>query len=127
MNDVLNWLKIAKSNLKAGKIDLTLIDDEIRYEEVCYNLQQSVEKSLKALLVSKNIKFPRTHDISDLLKLLTKSNIEVPENILDASILTYYAVQARYPDDYHETTKKEYKEFIEIAENVYSWVEGQIK
>lgn len=127
MNDVQEWLKIARSNLKAGKIDLKSFDEEIRYEEGCYNLQQSVEKALKALLLHKNIKFPKTHDISDLLKLLIKSQVEIPECVLNSSVLTFYAIQARYPDNYHETTKEDYHQAIQLADDVYNWVVNQIE
>lgn len=58
------WLKRAKSNLqmaKAGKVF-----DDILYEDLCFDCEQAVEKALKALLVSIDVSFPRTHSISHL-------------------------------------------------------------
>lgn len=126
MSEVLDWLKIAKSNLKLGKVGLDLYDEDIRYEELCFQLQQSVEKSLKSLLVFHDIKFPKTHNIAELLKLLSNEDIKIPENILDSAILTQYAVNTRYPDDFIEVTENDYKEAIEIAEIVYNWVKKQL-
>jgi HEPN domain-containing protein len=81
---------------------------------------------LKALLLFKGLKFPRTHEISDLLKLLIKEQIDIPEVVLNSSVLTFYAVEARYPDNHHETTEENYQEAIKIAEYVYDWVSKQI-
>jgi HEPN domain-containing protein len=52
------WLKRAKSNLqiaKAGKVF-----DDILYEDLCFDCEQSAEKALKALLVSIDVSFPHT-------------------------------------------------------------------
>lgn len=127
MDEVLEWLKIAKSNLKMGKSYYILLDKDIRLEEFCYDLQQSVEKALKALLLYHKIKFPKTHIISELVDLLIVNSVEVPEKVFDALELTQYAVETRYPDNTIGVTEDEYKEAIEIAEAVYKWVEEQIK
>lgn len=64
MNDkekIDEWLKRARSSLamaKAGKITT-----EILYEDLCYDAQQAVEKSLKALCIKYGIVFPKTHNI----------------------------------------------------------------
>lgn len=127
MDEVLEWLKVAKSNLKMGKSYYILLDKDIRLEEFCYDLQQCVEKSLKALLLYHKIKFPKTHVISELIDLLRINSVRVPEKLLDAVELTQYAVETRYPDNYKEITLDEYKEAFEIAEAVYKWVEEQVK
>ena len=124
--EALKWLKVAKSNLKLGRVDIEAKDSEIRFEELCFELQQCCEKSLKALLIFNDISFPKTHNISELLKLLKSNLVDVPENILKSAIVTQYAVNTRYPVDYIEVTKEDYQETLQIAENIYNWVEGQI-
>ena len=48
------WLKRAKSNLLLSKqTDL----DDVFLEDLCFNAQQCVEKSLKALCIFYDIKF----------------------------------------------------------------------
>ncbi|MBW1960508.1 MAG: HEPN domain-containing protein [Deltaproteobacteria bacterium] len=39
---------------------------------VCFHAQQCAEKYLKAFLTFKNIDFPKTHDIGELLALVSK-------------------------------------------------------
>lgn len=126
MDDIKEWLQIAKSNLIVGRGYEKFAEEGPRYEEFCFDLQQSVEKSLKALLLYKEIPFPKTHSIATLITLLKEQSIDLPEFILDSAQLTKYAVNTRYPDDYIEVTKEDYLKAVEIAENIYNWVEGQI-
>lgn len=123
MDDVLEWLRIAKSNLKLGK-SYNKFDEDIRLEELCFELQQCAEKSLKALLVYKRVKFPKTHSISELLSLLINECLEIPAEILNAAKLTQYAVETRYPDEFVKVFEQEYYQAVEIAENTYNWVKG---
>jgi hypothetical protein len=51
---VKQWLIRARSNLdraRAGKIQKTIL-----YEDLCFDCQQAVEKSLKALLIAHDVK-----------------------------------------------------------------------
>jgi HEPN domain-containing protein len=41
--------------------------------------------------------------------------------------LTTYAVQTRYPGEYDEITKEEYKKSIKMAKDCLDWVENKIK
>jgi HEPN domain-containing protein len=118
------WLKRAKSNLqiaKAGKVF-----DDILYEDLCFDCEQAVEKALKALLVSIDISFPRTHSISHLIELIEEHNIEVPDEIMNSISLTAYAVSTRYPGDFEPVDEQEYQEALETAKNVFDWVRKRI-
>ena len=97
------------------------------YEDLCFDCQQAVEKSLKALLININILFPRTHSIAVLIELLEENGIKVPDNIKDAIPLTQYAVTTRYPGDYEPVGDKEYKEAVKIAERAVNWVKKELK
>jgi HEPN domain-containing protein len=121
------WLKRAKGNLLIGRDNSYLDLRDIPVEELCFNLQQSVEKSLKALLIYNDIEFPFVHEIASLLTIIKKNHIEVPENLIFAAQLTRYAVTTRYPGDYEKITTEDYEDVVKIAENVYNWVEKQIK
>jgi HEPN domain-containing protein len=80
------WLKRAKSNLqiaKAGKVF-----EDVLYEDLCFDCEQAVEKALKALLISIDVSFPRTHSISHLIELIEEQNIKVPDEIKDSISLT---------------------------------------
>jgi HEPN domain-containing protein len=114
------WLKRAKSNLmiaKAGKVF-----EDILYEDLCFDCEQTVEKALKALLVSIDVSFPRTHSISHLIELIETQNIKVPDEIKDSISLTAYAVSTRYPGDFEPVDEQEYQEALETAKKVFDWV-----
>ena len=59
MRAVCEWLERALRDLKAAKI---LMKEEL-FNESAFHSQQAVEKALKALLVVRHIKPPKTHDI----------------------------------------------------------------
>ena len=118
------WLKRAKSNLqiaKAGKVF-----EDILYEDLCFDCEQAVEKTLKALLVSIDVSFPRTHSISHLIELIEDHNIIVPDEIMDSISLTAYAVSTRYPGDFEPVDEQEYQEVLETAKKVFDWVRKKI-
>jgi HEPN domain-containing protein len=87
---------------------------------------QSAEKALKAVLIKFNIPFQKTHSIRMLIDLIP-DNINVPKEVDDASILTDYAVTARYPVENELVDQKEYFEAVLLAEAVYNWASNIIK
>ena len=121
-----SWLKRAKSNLdiaKGGKLT-----DDIMYEDLCYECQQSAEKSLKGLLVFLDAEFPYTHSIGKILELIDVQGIDVPEIIKYAVRLTDYALITRYPASEEETiSEEEYIEALKLAEQTYDWVKSKLK
>jgi len=122
---ILNWLKRARSNLERAKMGK--VTQGILYEDLCFDAQQAVEKSLKAILIKLNQSFPKTHSIGILLKLIEEAGVEIPENINKAKLLTAYAVDSRYPGDYEPVSKEEYEEALKIAEDVFKWLDNIIK
>ena len=82
----------------------------------CFHAQQSAEKYLKALLILKDVDFPKTHDLSTLNTMCNETGILtglIPRQLTD---LTEYAVRRRYPGE--EPTREDAKEAIEIATTV---------
>jgi HEPN domain-containing protein len=72
---------------------------------VCFHCQQCAEKYLKARLVEANVPFPKTHNLTVLLRLVLA--IEPAIGRLQAKLtpLNHYAVEFRYPGD--ESTQEE--------------------
>jgi len=60
------------------------------------NAQQCVEKYLKAFLVSKEIDFPKTHDVEKILALFPE-DVQLPVSVEEQRTLTSYATFTRYP------------------------------
>ncbi|MBN2619416.1 MAG: HEPN domain-containing protein [Spirochaetales bacterium] len=123
INNVDMWLKRAKSSLIHSKDDKK---DGLYYEDLCFDCQQSAEKSLKALIVDLGLEVHKTHSFRELFKEL-KKRITLPVWTEDILELGQYAVMTRYPDDYREISEEEYLRAVEIAERVYNWVKDQIK
>jgi len=120
-----DWIKRAKSNLERSRAGR--ISQDILYEDLCFDAQQCAEKSLKSLLVSLNVEFPWKHDIDVLLDLISKSGIEIPDDLKDAVILTRYAVHTRYPGLAEPVSEEDYQEALEFAERVFDWVSKILK
>ncbi|MDO8722926.1 MAG: HEPN domain-containing protein [Syntrophales bacterium] len=119
-----HWLTRARSNLeraKAGKIN-----ENILFEDLCFDCQQAVEKSLKAWLIHLEIIFPWTHSIARLFELIEEKGIVLPEDVKDAAPLSAYAVTTRYPGEYEPVTEEEYREALQIAVRVFDWVLLQV-
>lgn len=117
------WLRRAKSNLIRAKQPK---HEEVFWEDLCFDAQQAVEKSLKALLLFHKIPFRFVHDIAELLTVLEQNGLSLPEQIRAAAELSDYAVEARYPGPMEPVTEDEYKEAVKVAEMVVSWVGGFI-
>jgi len=97
----LNTAKVVLDSFEEGKIELNL-------EVVFFHLQQCAEKVIKTLLDYKQVKFPHTHDIKNLIYLLNENNIETVDYIDNFIPLTDFAVEGRYAvihddlDDAHQ-------------------------
>ena len=117
------WLKRAKSNLALAKQPKT---EDIYWEDLCFETQQAAEKALKAVLLSKKIRFRFVHDLAELITLLENNGVSLPEGVRTAAILTDYSVEVRYPGPFEPVTKEEFKKALKIAESVVAWAEKQI-
>jgi HEPN domain-containing protein len=117
-----SWFDRAKSSYNLS----TTTIHNVFYEDLCYQIQQAVEKALKALLIYFNIEPEFTHNIGILLNEIEK-HTEIPENIRVSTDLTKFAVQTRYPGEYDRITKTEYEKSLNIAKDCLNWVESKIK
>ena len=116
------WIKRAKGSLDLAK---TKIINNINYEDLCYQAQQTVEKALKGFLIYFEVEPEFTHNIELLIKAL-KQFTDIPEYVKKAVELTDYAIVTRYPGEYDEVTKEKYEEAIKLAQECLDWVENYI-
>lgn len=75
--DPVTWLRRARSDLALASGDRALAD--VLYEDLCFHAQQAAEKAIKAVLVHRQVAFPRTHAIVDLLTLASRAGVELSE------------------------------------------------
>jgi HEPN domain-containing protein len=89
------WVEKADHDLTIGSHALKL-GKKCPTDTVCFHAQQCVEKYLKAVLVLKQIPFPKTHDIEQIAALLPSVFLPALSEA-EMDLLTDYAAPARYP------------------------------
>jgi HEPN domain-containing protein len=94
------------------------------WEDLCFEAQQAAEKAVKAVLRFCEIDFPKTHDIGELLALVSRSAEKVPQDLWQADELSQYAVETRYPGPAEPVTRSEYRRALAIAREVVEWAES---
>jgi HEPN domain-containing protein len=75
---------------------------------------------LKALLISRQVPFPRTHDLAALGILCQQAGIILPIDDEALELLTAYAVETRYPDT--QPTLEESKDAVKLARIVRRFI-----
>jgi HEPN domain-containing protein len=112
-----DWLRHARSDLSLAR---RTGDPDTLLETLCFHAQQAVEKCFKAVLVSRGIAPPATHNLKTLIERFPP-DLRVPAYVVAAAALTDYAVTVRYPGAYEEVGEKEYRDALRTAERVVSW------
>jgi HEPN domain-containing protein len=82
----------------------------------CFHAQQCAEKYMKALLESKNVRFPFTHDLELLNTKCISAGIKITVEEKWLRLLSGYAAAARY--DGERPSLEDAKEALEIAKEV---------
>ena len=123
VNDPGRWMEFAKDDLKIAKTGKLL---DFRREALCFHAQQAAEKALKAILISCQVRFPKSHRLEELFDLLPP-DLSPPPVVRKASILSDYAESGRYPSDMEDVTEKDYQEAVQHAEAVVKWAEKIIQ
>ncbi|MGD9156181.1 MAG: HEPN domain-containing protein [Bacillota bacterium] len=111
----IQWLLYAKGDLKSAKV--LIVDEDIPMRNVCYLVQQSVEKSLKALLILLKISIIKTHDLDLLVNKLPQEFKEKFDSF-DLSWLSEWSVEARYPGEWSDATVFEARQAIDMGEDI---------
>lgn len=118
------WLARARADLALAGVSLP---PGALYEDLCFHLQQSVEKAVKAVYQTHGWTFRYTHDLKELLAGLQRKGLSLPPQIEDAASLSVYASEARYPGHGEPVSKQEYRQAFAISERVVRWAEALIE
>jgi HEPN domain-containing protein len=92
----LRWVEKARHDLYV--VDKMLDDEESPTDVIGFHSQQAIEKSLKALLTAHGAKFPRTHDLEELIDLADPFLSQLSDFRETCAMITHFAVDVRYPD-----------------------------
>lgn len=90
------WIAFAEDDLKAANI--LFKSEEVLLNAVLFHSQQCAEKALKAYLVCNAIPFKKTHDLAYLVNCCSTFDLTFDTLLANATNLTPYATESRYPD-----------------------------
>lgn len=104
--------------------DLALVRMAVSAPEVSgrifgFHAQQCVEKLLKAVLASRGVDFPFTHDLEALRRLLVEQGLTVPVDPHGPRSPDSVSVRQRYGELDDEPVDR--AEILELAEQVTAW------
>jgi HEPN domain-containing protein len=92
-DEALKWIQFADENLNAARILL----QNMLLNACLQNIQQSVEKYLKAALICLDKPFKKTHSIRELMLLLAKSGTSVEITDDEQDFLDSIYLPSKYP------------------------------
>ena len=87
------WLEYADENLQSAKV---LLESEL-FNPCLQNVQQAVEKMLKAVLVESGIKIKKTHSINELVTILAENDLEVDIEEDERDLIDSIYLPSKYP------------------------------
>ena len=88
---------------------------------ICFHAQQCAEKYMKALLLWRDIAFPKTHDLAKLLTLFPEP-LALGWTPRDAASLTEHATAIRYPGEYEPASKEEAVAMLQLARRAREYI-----
>jgi HEPN domain-containing protein len=89
------WVRKAEDDVHAAR-ELAALKPPL-VDIVNFHCQQAIEKYLNAFLQEQGVAFPKTHDLSTLLKLVLPLAPKLKHFRVRFRALTRYAVEYRYP------------------------------
>jgi HEPN domain-containing protein len=118
------WFKIGEEELKFAQASFKEFDSF--YPQICFQCQQAVEKYLKGFLIYHRKKFPKIHDLVELIKLCSKIEKGFLKFLEDGTFLSQYYIRTRYPVEYPPATRNEAEKSLEIAKRFINFIKTLI-
>ena len=116
----LEWIDLARKNLETAKL---LVRENHYTEIIAIEIQQSIEKMLKAILAYHGIRIPKLHDIVELQKQCSEHINLTGVKIDDLIEINDYYESERYPGPkFNIPTMNEIKKNIIVAESIFKQV-----
>jgi HEPN domain-containing protein len=106
------WTVKAEADYSTATRELKAAESP-NFDAVCFHAQQCSEKLMKALLIHLGTVPPRTHDLTELDRLLAPVCAQWSWPVQDLRFLTRAAVDFRYPGE--SADREEATESLEIA------------
>lgn len=112
------------------------VDDETLVRKVCsdadvadsivgFHAQQAAEKLIKAVLAARGVAFVKSHALSYLIGLVEENDIEAPDELSEADVLSPWAVEFRYEGE--DPPALDRSAALGLVEQLRAWAENEIK
>ncbi|KKP92594.1 MAG: hypothetical protein UR98_C0022G0002 [Parcubacteria group bacterium GW2011_GWA1_36_12] len=117
------WIEFAKKDIR----DAEILFKGRSYEGSIWHCHQALEKILKAIIVEKDKRIPKIHDLPRLSK---ECEITFSKTILEflEEINPYYN-QVRYPDTALEdikSSKNTTQKYIKTTKEIFKWLQNHL-
>ena len=113
---VRGWLAKAEADFIVAR---RLVAEGAPYlDAVCFHAQQAAEKYLKAFLVQHQVEFPKTHNLGELLDLISRADGHLAGSLSGVTALNPYGVDIRYPSDFPQVNEAEAEKAVGLADAV---------
>jgi len=116
------WLSKAGDDLRLAELAISAAPPMLW--AAAFHAQQAVEKAIKALLTHHQIEFERTHNLDYLLDLCAEAAPQTEQLRDAATLLTDFAVEARYPLPGRDPTPAEAQEALTLARDASALLRG---
>lgn len=90
------WMQYAKADLALA--EHCMENGAGFFHMAAFHAQQSAEKAIKALVISRNFEFRKTHDLNALLSMLESQPDFDPRLYTLAAAFDDFNINTRYPD-----------------------------
>jgi HEPN domain-containing protein len=118
--DTKGWVRKAREDLAIAK---ELVKGSKSFAGgTVFHCQQAAEKAFKAFLVWHDKPFRKTHELEEIGEACIKLDATLKETVDQAVPLTEYAWKFRYPGEPELPSKKEAKEALAVATEVFNQV-----
>jgi HEPN domain-containing protein len=113
-DDPREWLNRAGCNFFLAKTKTPRVFNE----ELCFNLHETAQKALKAVLVARREAPPATRNLESLIAMIGADAAPLSAS---ASLLAPYETGAEYPSALPHVTDEEYETAMEAAHQILEW------
>ena len=111
------WLTIAYHDLSSATI---LYNANHYTDSIGCDLQQAIEKSLKALLAFENSKIPKSHNLLEIHEYIKEKLLILDEELYLLARGTTYLKEDRYPNpNYSLPSREEIKEVLDFTQKLF--------
>ncbi|HEY4812391.1 MAG TPA: HEPN domain-containing protein [Solirubrobacteraceae bacterium] len=100
------------------------MDADVANAIVGFHAQQAAETLIKAVLAARGVAFMKSHALSYLIGLVEENDIEAPDELSEADVLSPWAVEFRYEGE--DPPALDRSAALVLVEQLRAWAENEI-